>query len=60
MESIINSIDSLVKLEKKGGKMGTVVGLLIIAVVTLSTVIAIALLVEFNINVVEWVINQLW
>lgn len=57
---IINTIDNLEKLEKKQGMIGTIVGLLIIAVSLMASAFAIYLIIKFNADLINAVINHFW
>lgn len=57
---IINFLDRFEQIEKEQGMLGALVGLLIIAVATMTTLIGIAILVKFNLSVLNWVVEYFW
>lgn len=59
-ELFFKVLDVLDKLEKEQGKLGTLVGLLLIIVSTMFTLMGICILVKFNLSVFDWVVTQLW
>lgn len=60
MEKIFNFMDKLEHIEKEYGSLGTIVGLLIMCVATMTTLIGIIFLLKFNLSVINWVIESLW
>lgn len=57
---IFEVLDKLENLEEKEGMLGTIFGLLILVVATVTTFIGITLLVKFNISVLNWFIESFW
>lgn len=59
-ELFFKILDAFEKLEKEQGKLGTLVGALLIIVSTMFTIMGVCILIIFNLSVADWVINQLW
>ena len=59
MENLFKIMDVLENIEKENGKLGTILGLLIV-VSTITTLFLIVALAWANIMFINWVINQLW
>ena len=60
MENLFKIMDVLENIEKENGRLGTVVGLLLIVVSTITTLFLIVALAWANIMFINWVVNQLW
>lgn len=60
MENLFKIMDVLENIEKENGKLGTIVGLLLIVVSTITTLFLIVALAWANIMFINWVVNQLW
>ena len=60
MENLFKIMDVLENIEKENGKLGTILGLLLIVVSTITTLFLIVALAWANIMFINWVINQLW
>ncbi len=57
---IFGILDRLENIEKENGKLGTIAGLLLIVVSTITTLFLIVALAWANIMFINWVVNQLW
>lgn len=57
---IVNSILALEKFEKDNGKMGTLIALLILAIVTITAVVIVGLTFKCWLNVVEYIFPKLF
>ncbi len=60
MENLFKIMDVLENIEKENGKLGTILGLLLIVVSTITTLFLIVALAWANIMFINWVVNQLW
>lgn len=57
---IVNSILALEKLEKDHGKMGTLIGLLILVIATITAIAIICLTLTWWLNIVEYVFPKIF